>query len=885
MPAFAKIRSFVRNLFSFGRVDASLDEEIHSHLDMLVEENIRSGMPPEEAKRAARLELGGLEQLKEQVREARIGSWFRSVLFDCRYGIRQLRRTPGFSAVAISTLALGIGANTAIFSVLQGVVLAPLPYEEPDRLVMIWLYNQTLKHSTFLSYSDFLDWDRNARSFRQMAAFTPQSADLTSPGTPEHLEGKRVSWGFFSTLGVKLALGREFTRHEDVHGGAPVAVISNRLWIKRFARSPQAIGKSVVLNGVDHTIAGVLPPGFSLLTSADVYMPLGQGDPLQLGDRATHNMSCIARLKPEVSISQAQAEMAAVQEHLGRLHPNEERGLGAEIVPLKQELTGNIRGTLLLLLAAVAVVLLIACANVANLLLARSAGRMREFAVRSALGASRFRIVRQLLTEGLILSLTGAVFGLALARLGLNPLLAAVPERLPRSGNIGLSVPVLVFAFCVSILVAVLFSLAPALEISKLDLQTSLKKGGRTSTSSHSRVQGLLVIIQVALTLVLLMGASLLLSTVRQLWAVHPGFDTMHIMTFKVGLAPDATQTPAKMRIAYQQMIQRLREIPGIEAASATTLLPLSQADNSLPFWLGSKPPASVAEAPRALSYSVGPGYLKVMGIPLLRGRFFTLRDNNRSAPVIVIDSNLARSYFPGTDAVGQTINFIHVGAYQVIGVVGHVRHWGLDDMLHSPYQVYSALYQISDQWLPVMYPDVTVIVRTQLDAGTVLPAIKAAVRETGSGQPVYDLQNMQQLASRSMSQRFPMILMTAFAGLALLLASVGIYGVISYSVSRRVQEIGIRMALGAGKSNIFRAVIGQGLRLTLAGVAIGGVAALLLVRFVSSFSSLLYGVSENDPITFASVSFLLILVGVLACYIPARRATRVDPMTALRQE
>jgi predicted permease len=381
-------------------------------------------------------------------------------------------------------------------------------------------------------------------------------------------------------------------------------------------------------------------------------------------------------------------------------------------------------------------------------------------------------------------------------------------------------------------------------------------------------------------------GAGLLFRTVRHLWTVDPGFDTRHVVTFKVALAPSAKKTAVKMRIAYQQLMERIRKIPGIQAADLTTLVPLSGQDDSLPFWLGSQEPVSMAEAPRALSYSTGPDYLKVMKIPLLRGRFFTLRDTTESAPVIVIDNNMARRYFPDRDAVGQTITFVHVGAFRVIGVVGHVRHWGLaDGGQHSPYQVYSALYQISDKWMPVMYPDVTVTVRTPLDAPTVMPAIRGTVYEAGGGQPIYDVQSMRQLASVSISQRLPMILMGMFAGLALLLASVGIYGVSAYSVARRVQEIGIRMALGAERSDVFRAVIGQGLRLSMAGIAIGGLAAFLLVRLLSSFSNLLYGVGVGDPVTFASVSAMLTVVAVFACYIPARRAIRIDPMNALRHE
>ncbi len=806
--------------------------------------------------------------------------------------MRQLRRNPAFTVVAIITLALGIGANTAIFSVLEGVVLAPLPYREPDRLVLVLLYNRALKYATDLSYPDFLDWRRNARSFQQIAAFTQQGFDLTNPGTPEYLDGMQVSSGFFSTLGVKLALGREFSREEDQHGGAPGVIISNRLWRKRFASSQAALGKPVTLDGVDYTTVGVLPSGFRFGSRrADVYTALGQRDPVTFNDRTIHDIACVARLRHEVSQGHAQAEMNTIQENIDQLYPDAERGLRTEMLPLKQVLVGDVGGTLLLLFGAVGLVLLIACANVANLLLARSAARAREFAIRAALGANRTLIVRQLITESVLLSLAGGALGLAVAKWGLHAVLATIGGSLPRSENIGVNTSVLLFAFAISIAVGILFGLAPALKSSNPDLEAALKERSRGSTSAHHRVQSSLVIVQMALTLVLLVGAGLLFRTIRHLWEVNPGFNAQHVVTFKVGLSPSLSKTGSSVRIAYQQLVERIRQIPGIESAGLTALVPMSDSSNEGPFWVGARQPASMAEIPRAIWYPTGPDYLRTMEIPLLRGRFLTREDNVHSELVVLIDSLLARTYFPDRNAVGQSITIPHWAtarpvAARIVGVVGHVKQYGLDASLGEKPQIYYSFYQLPNEAIPSFRGDVTLAVRTALDWATVMPAIKNAVYGVGSGQPLYDARTMQELVSESISsQRLPMILLTVFAALALLLASVGIYGVVSYSVTQRVHEIGIRMALGAEKRNVLRMVIGQGLRLALSGLAIGTVASLILTRLLSSFSHLLYKVGTSDPLTLIAVSLVLTAVAVLACYIPARRATEVDPMVALRHE
>jgi predicted permease len=805
---------------------------------------------------------------------------------DVRYALRQLRKSPGFTAVAVLTLALGIGVNTAIFSVVQGVVLAPLPFDHPDQLVMMLENNSTLKHEVSVSAPDFRDWQHDAHPFQHIAAFMWRSFDLTGPGTPEHIDGKAISSDFFATLGTRLALGREFSREEDKYGSTPVVIISDRLWRDRFDRNSATLGQSLILDGVSYTVIGVLPPYFHFENNADIYTPLGQGDPLSLNDRTIHpGIFSIARLNPGVDVTQARMEMNAIQNHINQIYPEADRGLGVDIIPLKQEIVKNVGGTLRLLLGAVGLVLLITCANVASLFLARSAGREREFALRYALGAKRMRLIRQLLTEGVMLSLLGGVMGLA-AAMGTHPILAMLPEYLPRNENIRINLPVLLFTSVISIAVGLLFGVVSALKSWDADLLSPLKNGSPGSISHH-RIQNGLVIGQIALTLILLAGAGLLFRTIHNLWRVDPGFDAQHTLTFRVGLSPSVVTTAEETRITYKQLTERIRQIPGVQSVSLTGLVPLSLQDNSGPFFVDPQNSTSIAQAPRALFYWTGPEYLETMKIPLLRGRFLSAEDTTKSERVIVIDSVLARKYFAEKDPVGQTITVAHWGVAKIIGVVGHVKHWGLADSgVYTQNQVYCSFYQLPDEWVPLFSRDVSIAVRTPLEAATVVPAIKAAVYGAENNQSVYNIQTMQQIISNSMSsQRFPMILLGMFALLALVLASVGIYGVISYSVSQRVREIGIRMALGAKKWAVFQDVLRRGLQLVLIGLSIGLIAAIILTRLLSSFSQLLYGVSVLDSATFVMVSIVLVLVALAACYIPARRAAKVDPMVALRYE
>ncbi len=757
---------------------------------------------------------------------------------------------------------------------------------------MVWTKNHRGFH-VYVSGPDFQDWKRSNHSFDRISGIKWAARDLTSPGSAEHVEGREISSDFFSTLGVKLALGREFSAQEDQRGAAPVVVISDRLWKNRFGWSSDAIGKIVTMDGTDYTVVGILPPGFRFVDDADVFTPLAQEVGPLADDRSAHGgILCIGRLKPGVTADQAQADMRIIQNGLNQLYPDADSGLSVDVISLKQELVGEFAGdtdkTLLLLLGAVGLVLLITCANVANLLLARSAARNGEFAVRLALGASRARVVRQLMTESVILSLAGGVLGLVIAMWGSRPILAALPLDMPGIKDAGVNFPVLLFTFGIALFVGILFGVLPAFRSSRTDLQSVIRQGGRGNLRGRNRAQSLLVIVQMALTLVLLTGASLLFRTVHKLWSVNPGFHTQNIITFKIGLSPSATKTPQSARVAYQQLIDRIGRIPGVDAAELTNSVPLSRGGGYGPFWVDDERPPSVSEAPRTLMSQAGPDYLRVMGIPLLRGRFFTPQDKIETEPVVVIDSFLANAFFPGKDAVGHTITTPQTGdVWRIIGVVGHVDHTELGRRdQYSQSQAYFPFYQLQDRFMPYWSRGINVVVRTPLESAAILPAIKKVVYGAENDQPVYDVRTIEKIVSDSMSsQRLTMILLGAFALLALLIASVGIYGVISYLTAMRTQEIGIRMALGAERGDVLRMVLAQGMRLAVAGIVIGIIAALIAGRLLSSFSRLLYGVGSGDPLTLITVSLALISATLLACYIPARRAANVDPMITLRYE
>lgn len=871
-----------------------MNAELQVHLESRIADLMQAGVSREDAEMRARRDFGPVELAKDECRDETAFEPVDRCLRSLRQALRSLSRAPGYCAAAILTLGLGIGANTAVFSALEGVVLRPLPYQQPDRLALVLLYNRNLKYATEVSYPDFLDWRRDAGSFEQMAAYMPSGFDLTGPGLPRHLSGYEVSSNFFSTFGVKLAAGASFSPDSNHVGGMAAAVITDRLWREVFESNPAVIGQHIILNGIGFTVTGVLPPEFRFEdNSADVYTPIARVDAFHFfADRTVHSVLCLARLRPGVDMDQARERMNALQEHIDELNPTTEKGQGAYILPLKQAIVGDTGGTIVLLFAAVSLVLLIACANVTSLLLARSAVRTREFAVRRALGASRLQIVWQLVTESVLLSVTGGIFGLAVAKLMLIAVLAAFPGDLPRAGNIGLNTPVLLFAFGLSVAVGILFPLLPAIRYGRTDGQIGLREGGRGATSDHRRTQNILVVAQVALALVLLSGAGLLFRSMVKLWAVNPGFDMEHILTFQVGLSPSATETPEAMRAVYEQLTNRIRQIPGVESAAMTALVPLGHTYNSGPFWIGShRPNVSMAQIPRATYYPTSPDYPRTMHIPLLRGRFLERSDNVHSQLVVLVDSQMVRTYFRDRDPLGESLTIPHWGAQQnvlarIVGVVGHVEQYGMDGSAGQKPQIYFSVYQLPDEAVPAFREEMTFVVRTLLDPAAVTSAVENAVKAVVSAEPVYNIRTIHELVSASLSrQRFPMVLLVAFALSALLLAAVGIYGLISCWTAQRTREIGVRMAVGAGKWNVLGLLVGQGLRLALIGIAIGAVASAVLTRLLASFSRLLYGVRATDWLTFMAVSVCLLIAALLASYLPARRATKLDPVAVLRHE
>jgi predicted permease len=888
MPLFAKVQSFLRNIFAFRSVDSDLDQEVRSHFALLAEENLSAGMSASEAHRAARIELGGIEQVKEQIREQRLGNWLHSLFPDCRYAVRQLRQNPGFTAVAVLTLAISIGANTALFSVVNGVLLNPLPYKQPDQLVSLWWDRTPGQHSS-VPYLNFLDWQKDSTVFSGMGAYRQVDVILSGTGEPERVAGLMISANFFDLLGVKPFAGRLFRPEEDQIGAGPVALIGDGLWKRKFGSATDVLGKRITLDGTVHTIIGVVPGNSPIYVSGDVYTPIGQlSDPTFRDRRASTGTVGIARMKPGVTLAQARMDMDSVARNLSAAYPDADKDTGIFVNPLKDDLTSGVAPMLLLLLGAVAFVLLISCANVANLLLARSTGRAREFAIRVALGATEQRIVRQLLTESVILATAGGALGLIFAVWGTRAALAAIPQALPRADEIAMDGRVLAFTLAASVLVGIVFGLAPALRASNPDLQKTLKEGARGSTGSRLRTQNIFVIVEMALALVLLAGAGLMVRSLVELAYVNPGFNPQHALVFSVSPSASRVATAAQVRETYRDLTARFEAIPGIEAASPLFgALPLT-GDSLVPFWIVGQPkPSSAREMTRAQWYGAAPDYLKAMGIPLQRGRFLSSQDNETAPFVVVIDDGFARTYFPGEDPIGKHINLgiLDVTGAEIVGVVGHVKHAGLGatGILDKRGQIYFSMMQLPDKLLPLVGRSSTFVVRAAAPTAAVTAAIRSASGQFDGMQVLYDFQPMTQVVSDSIAaQRFAMILLGAFAFIALVLSAVGIFAVISYLASRRTNEIGIRMALGAQPMDIARVVLGHGMRVALLGVAIGLVAALGLTRLLANQ---LYGVSAKDPITFAGVAGLLMLVALAACYIPARRAMRVDPVIALRYE
>ena len=816
-----------------------------------------------------------------------------TLIYDLKYGLRMLAKNPGFTAVAVLTLVLGIGANTALFSVVNGVLLNPLPYPEPNQLVTLHESKPNFPTGA-ISYPNFLDWQKDNHTFSSMAVARGTGFTLTGAGESERIRAEFVTTDFFSLLGVKPLIGRTFAPGEDKIGAAPIALISAGFWERKFGSAGDILGRTLILDGKSYTIVGVIPATFDLLlksfTPKEVYIPFGQwGNPGLKFREAGLGIHGIGRLKPAVTIQQARADMNGVTRNLAAAYPNADKGISAGILPLREDMVGDIQPILLVLLAAVGFVLLIACVNVANLLLARSAGRGREFAVRVALGASPRRVVRQLLTESVLLALAGGGLGIVLAAWGTQVALKVLPAALPRAAEIGIDAHVLIFTVAASVLAGVLFGLVPAFKISRPNLQETLKEAGRGTIGAHHRTQGVFVMIEMATALVLLVGAGLMTRTLSRLWGVNPGFDPSNVLSFGLSLPPGMKKAdPDAIRAAYQEFDARLNSTPGVHSVSLSWgAIPMYTEDDEQ-FWIEGQPkPPNPNEMNWALEYTVEPDYLQVMRIPLERGRFFTCQDTEHSPAVAVIDDVCARKYFPNEDPIGKHIHLHNNGdePAEIVGVVGHVKQWGLDsdDTQSLRAQLYHAFRQLPDSAMALSVPGTGVLVRSDGTADALFASIRHTNQLINSEQAIYGAQTMGEVIAGSLATRqFSMVLLASFALVALLLASVGIYGVLAYLVGQRTHEIGIRVALGAGRIAVLRLVVGQGAKMALLGVALGLAAAIGLTRLMSG---MLYGVSATDPLTFMAVASLLILVALAACYIPARRAMEVDPMVALRYE
>ena len=809
-------------------------------------------------------------------------------LFDLRYGLRMLAQSPVFTAIAVLTLALGIGANTALFSVVNGVLLNPLAYPHSDQLVAI--YEKTAGYDTApIEYLNFLDWQRDSRSFSSMAAYRNEDYNFIGNGEGERLSGYMISAGFFDTLGVAPVLGRTFRTDDDQLGAAPVVILSGGFWKRKFGSSPDIVGKPITLNGTSYIIAGVIPDTFSFYGNMrDVYTPIGQWrDPSFRDRRISVSARAFGRLNPGGTLPQAQAEMDEIARNLAVAYPEADAGKSIVLFSMKQDLVGNVEPLLFVLLAAVGFLLLIACANVANLLLARSVARSREFAIRSALGASHARMIRQLLTESILLSGVGGALGLLLAYLGAKALLKGLPAALPRASEVALDSKVLLFTLVLSLLTGVIFGLAPAMKATRTNLQDVMKQSGRGSSGFRHRLQGTFVAVEIAMALVLLVGAGLMLRTLAALWRVNPGFNPNHAITFTLSLAATPTTTSAETRARLRYFDDKMRSIPGVQAVSVTLGSRPMIHDSSLPFWIEGEPrPAHDSDMHAATFFLVESGFQQAMGITLLRGRFVTDQDNENTPIVIDIDDSFARTYFPGQDPIGKRVNFTEFNVpAEIVGVVGHVKQYGLDTDPKGSIQAqfFYPFMQLPEKLMPLVAKSVAVVLRTQGDPTAIMGQVRETVKQIDPRQVIYNVQTMDDVvASSYAARRLTMVLLGVFAALALTLACVGIYGVTSYLVGQRTREIGLRIALGAQRSDILQLVLGEGTRMALIGAAVGLAASLGLTRLMAKQ---LFGVSAHDPLTYVSVALLLMLVAIVACYIPARRAMRVDPMTSLRCE
>jgi putative ABC transport system permease protein len=806
-----------------------------------------------------------------------------TLLNDLRYAARMMGKNPGFTLIAVITLALGIGANTAIFTVVNAVLLRPLGFHDPSRLVIV--AEKSPYPTITTSYENYVDWRAQSQSFESMEGTRGATIALTGAGDPERLNSRYATAGLFPLLGVDAVVGRTFRAEEDAAGGAPVVLLSYGLWQRRFGGAADAVGKSITLDSRPYTIVGVLPKGFELLQPADVFLPFTPWAKTLPDDRNWHpGIYAVARLKPGVTREQARTEMVGITKRLENQYPEYNTGISADVVGLQDRLVQNVRPALLLLLGAVSFVLLIACVNVANLLLARAASRGREIAIRTSMGASRWRIVRGLLTESVLIAVTGGALGLLVASAALGPLLHMAEGSVPQIVSVGLDRSVLLFTLVVSVLTGLVFGIVPALRTGKIDLRETLNEGSRGSTTGrgHHRILGALVATEIAVALLLLIGSGLLLRSFSRLQEVSPGFQPDHLLVADLPLSQNAYAKPELRYEFFDRLVERAKTLPGVKSAGAASFLPVSGGGSLIQFNIEGRPPKTPHDYVAAGYRTVTPQYMETMGVPLLQGRNIAAGDVEKAPAVVVINASMARTYFPGENPLGKRMQ---IGAtpdkdvpyMEIVGVVGDVLQ-GLDTDAKA--EMYLP-YRQADTVLPVF--QLSVVLRTSGDPRLQAAALRSAVREIDPNQPVVKIRTMEENMATSVTEpRFRTWLIGIFAALALVLAAVGIYGVMSYSVNQRTNEMGIRVTLGAQPNDVFRIVVGEGLRLALIGVGVGLIGALAATRVLRTF---LYGVSAIDPVTFAITAALLILVAVAACYFPARRATRVDPMVALRYE
>ena len=813
-----------------------------------------------------------------------------SLFQDMRYGVRQLLKSPGFSAIAGLTLALGIGANTAIFSVVNGVLLHPLPFKDPDRIVRVWHTPpaKSFPGMSFFSVSaaNYFDWQRENHVFERMAIYNYRGFTLTGVAQPLQVDASAVSSGFFETLGVPPLLGRVFSPEEDHPGHTNVVVLSYRFWQEHFGANPDVVNHNVTMDGQNYLIAGVMPESFRFPEFAQMWTPMGWTDK-ERTVRGEHHSVVIARLRPGVDVKQAQAEMNTISSRLEQLYPADDKGWGALVVPLHADLVKDVRPALLVLLGAVAFVLLIGCANVTSLTLARTLGRQKEIAIRNALGASFGRLLRQVLTESVLLAIIGGTLGLMIAPLGQRLILAFLGNQMPGAVTVHLDVMVLAFTACLSVLTGVFAGVLPAMRLAKSDVNQALKQGlGRTDVSSGSQAtRRILVTAEVALSLVLLVGAGLMIRSFQHLQNVEPGFESHGVLTMTAAVAQSKFPEPTQFINFFEQVLQRVRGLPSVEAAGVIDDIPLNQEGSHQPIQIEGQPEVAMADQPEVDVRLISPGYLQAMHIPLLRGRDFGDQDVNGRPASILISESMARRFWPGENPIGKrlTLTFSPDRIREVVGVVGDVKLDSLDQSRPSA-TLYVPLDQISasgpNGWKS--FP-LTLVVRSATAPASMVSAVTSVVHEVDGTVPVRDVFTMDDVIANSLTQpRFNMFLLGVFAGLALLLAAIGIYSVLSYSVRQRVPEIGIRLALGATVSDVLRMVVIEGMKPTLIGVAIGGATALAMGRLVAS---LIFQVKPTDPATFVAVAALLAFIALLACIIPAYRASRVDPVIALRNE